>query len=95
MTAKELLTKILFKRAKGYRYTEKTDEYVADNGEKRLVKSKTVTKRMPPDVSAIKVLIALGDDGIDVTKMTDEELASEKTRLLRLLSEMEDTSEKD
>ncbi|MCH5153055.1 MAG: hypothetical protein J1F68_03770 [Clostridiales bacterium] len=85
MTSKELLTKILLKKAKGYTYREKTDEYVVVDGKKQLVKSKVVTKRVQPDVNAIKALITLTDD-LDVTKMTDEQLQVEKLRLIRLLN---------
>ena len=83
---KQLLIKILLKKAKGYAYKEKTDEYVVVDGEKKLVKSKVVTKRVQPDVNAIKALVALNDDETDVTKMTDEQLQVEKLRLIKLLN---------
>ena len=83
---KQLLTKILLKKAKGYAFHEKTDEYVVVDGEKKLVKSKVVTKRVQPDVNAIKALITLSEDNTDVTKMTDEQLQVEKLRLIRLLN---------
>lgn len=92
MTSKELLTKILLKKAKGYTYHEKTDEYVVVDGVKQLVKSKVVTKRVQPDVNAIKALITLNED-IDVTKMTDEQLQVEKLRLIRLLNVYEETKQ--
>lgn len=85
MDTKQLLTQILLKKAKGYTYREKTDEYAVTDGKKVLVKSKVVTKRMQPDVNAIKALIALDGD-TDVTKLTDEQLQVEKLRLLRLLN---------
>ena len=85
MTSKELLTKILLKKAKGYAYREKTDEYVVVDGCKQLVKSKVVTKRAQPDVNALKALISLTEE-LDVTKMTDEQLQVEKLRLIRLLN---------
>ena len=90
MTSKELLTKILLKKAKGYAYREKTDEYVVVEGKKQLVKSKVVTKRVHPDVNAIKALITLTEDNADVTKMTDEQLQVEKLRLIRLLNAYEE-----
>ena len=89
MTNKNLLIKILLKKAKGYAYHEKTDEYVVVDGKKQLVKSKVVTKRIQPDVNAIKALLTLTDTETDVTKMTDEQLQVEKLRLIRLLSELE------
>ena len=92
MTSKELLTKILLKKAKGYSFREKTDEYVVVEGKKQLVKSKVVTKRVQPDVNAIKALITLTDDNLDVTKMTDEQLQVEKLRLIRLLNMYDETN---
>ena len=89
MTNKDLLIKILLKKAKGYAYREKTDEYVVTEGKKQLVKSKVVTKRIQPDVNAIKALLTLTDSETDVTKMTDEQLQVEKLRLIRLLNEYE------
>ena len=89
MDTKQLLIKILLKKAKGYAFREKTDEFVVADGEKRLVKSKVVTKRIQPDVNAIKALLTLTDSETDVTKMTDEQLQVEKLRLLRLLSSYE------
>lgn len=86
---KELLVNILMKKAKGYAYREKTDEYVFSDGKKQLVKSKVVTKRVQPDVSAIKALIQLGDGLTDVTQLTDEQLQVEKLRLIKLLNEYE------
>ena len=93
MTNKELLTKILLKKAKGYAFHEKTDEYVVVDGKKQLVKSKVVTKRVQPDVNAIKALITLTDDSVDVTKMTDEQLQVEKLRLIRLLNMYEENKQ--
>ena len=92
MTNKELLTKILLKKAKGYSFREKTDEYVVVDGKKQLVKSKVVTKRVQPDVNAIKALITLTDNA-DVTKMTDEQLQVEKLRLIRLLNMYDETNQ--
>ncbi|MCH5156343.1 MAG: hypothetical protein J1G02_00525 [Clostridiales bacterium] len=93
MDTKQLITKILLKKAKGYAYREKTDEYVVVDGEKKLVKSKIVTKRAHPDVNALKALITLTDDNTDVTKMTDEQLQVEKLRLIRLLNVYEETKQ--
>lgn len=91
MDEKQLLIKILLKKAKGYAYHEKTDEYSVVEGKKQLVKSKVVTKRVQPDVNAIKALIALSDSIDDVTQMTDEQLQVEKLRLINLLNNYENT----
>ena len=89
MDTKQLLIKILLRKAKGYSFREKTDEFVVVDGEKKLVKRKVVTKRIQPDVNAVKALLMLTDGETDVTKMTDEQLQVEKLRLIRLLNELE------
>ena len=85
MTTKQILTDILLKKAKGYSVKEKTEEFAVEDGEKRLIKCKTVTKRVPPDVSAIKALLT-AEEETDVTKLSDEQLRVEKLRLIRLLN---------
>ena len=92
MDTKQLLIKILLKKAKGYAYHEKTDEFNVVGGEKKLVKSKVVTKRVQPDVNAIKALISLTDSCDDVTQMTDEQLQVEKLRLLNLLNDYQSSA---
>ena len=89
MDTKQLLIKILLKKAKGYAYHEKTDEYSVVEGKKQLIKSKVVTKRVQPDVNAIKALLMLNDASDDVTQMTDEQLQVEKLRLINLLNSYE------
>lgn len=64
---------------------EKTDEYAVTDGELTLVKSKVSTKEVLPDVSAVKALLDIPSDSVDVSDMTDEQLQVEKLRLLRLL----------
>lgn len=92
---KDLLAQVLLKKAKGYIVREKTDEYVVTtDGEKKLVKSKVVTKRAPPDVAACKALLQLDDNGPDFVNMTDEQLKEEKARLIRLLVDCEDDNNK-
>ncbi len=89
---KALLTSILLKKAKGYLYREKTDEYNVVDGEKQLVKSKVVTKRMQPDVSAVKILLQM-DVGCDLSELSDEQLRAEKLRLIALLDNGEQQQE--
>ena len=91
-TTRELLNKILLRKAKGYTFKETTDEFSVVDGEKKLVRSKTVTKCVQPDINAIKALIAMDDGEADVGKMTDEQLHSEKLRLIRLLDMVNDSA---
>lgn len=86
---KQKLTRLLLRRAQGYPYTEKTDEYAVVDGEVTLTRRKVVTKRVQPDADALKMLIDL-DGATDITQMTDEELQSEKLRLIALLKQCEE-----
>lgn len=84
---KQLLVSVLLKKAKGYSYKEKTDEYNVVEGKKVLIKSRVVTKRALPDLSAIKVLLELDDGTVNFADMTDEQLRAEKLRLISLLND--------
>ena len=87
-SVKDLLVKVLLKKAKGYSVREKTDEYVVDeDGERRLVKSKVVSKRAPPDVTACKVLLEMDVAEQDFADMSDEQLTAERNRLIQLLAD--------
>ena len=85
---KDLLIRILLKKAKGYLIKETTDEYVVDeDGDKKLVKSKVVTKRAAPDVTACKILLEADVADVDFADMSDEQLQAERDRLIRLLAD--------
>ena len=78
----------LIKKALGYDCTEVVEEYVSgEEGEIRLAKKKVTKKNVPPDITAIKLLIDQTDQPIET--LTDEELEQEKQRLLKLLKEYE------
>ncbi len=89
---KKLLEKVLIKKAKGYTYHEKTEEYNVSDGEVILSKRKVTTKHVQPDVSAVKALLELFNEQQDVSQMTDEQLAVEKLRLVRLLNLCDQTN---
>lgn len=85
---KDLLIRILLKKAKGYLIKETTDEYVVDeDGDKKLIKSKVVTKRAAPDVTACKILLEADVADMDFADMSDEQLRAERDRLIRLLAD--------
>ena len=87
VTKQELL-EALIKKALGYDATEVVEEYVGnDDGEVKLSKKKVTTKNVPPDMSALKIL--LDDSQKEVGQMTDEELEKEKLRLINLLKEIQ------
>ena len=77
--------KALIKKALGYDYKEVVEEYVSsDEGEIKLTKKKVTKKNVPPDITAIKLLL---EDMPSISSMTDEELLKEKERLLKLIKE--------
>lgn len=82
----------LIKKALGYDQTEVIEEYISgDEGEIKLTKKKVTKKNVPPDITALKIL--LEEQELPLSEMTDEQLMQEKTRLLKLL-EKEEKKEK-
>lgn len=72
------------RRATGYDFTEVTEEYGENkDGELKVLKKKVVTKNLPPDVAALKLLIDIEGEEDDVLKMTTEELIAEKEKILK------------
>lgn len=55
-----------------------------------MLKRKVVSKPVPPDVSAVKLLYEI-DDGSqkNLSSMSDEELEKEKLRLLKIFESLE------
>ncbi len=84
----ELLKSALLKKAYGFDLEEVTEEYVESEGEERLLKRKVTRKNVPPDIVAIKMLID-ANGGDSICSLTDEELETEKQRLLNLLNNAE------
>ena len=82
--------KALRKKAFGYDTEETVEEFAYREGEEILSKKKVTRKNVPPDITAIKML--LEED--DLSAMTDEELEKEKIRLLKLLEKMNLKGEK-
>lgn len=79
----------LIKKALGYDYKEIVEEYVSsDEGEVKLAKKKVTTKNVPPDITALKML--LDEQHADLESMSDEELSAEKMRLIGLLKQLKD-----
>ena len=77
----------LIKKALGYDTKEIVEEYAEkDDGKIWLLKKKVTTKNVPPDITALKILM----DGQEkqVSEMSDEELEEEKQRLLKLLQKI-------
>ena len=92
-----MITKIyqaLLKKTMGYRVKETSIEYsVGEDEENKKIKKKVVTKHIPCDINAAKVLMDLldKDNFKELDLLSDEELENEKLRLINLLKT---TSEK-
>ena len=74
------------KKAEGYTFEECVEEYGVSEGQLSLCKRKVTVKEVPPDLSAVKMLMEMGGEN-PYEKMSEEELENEKNRLLNLLKE--------
>ncbi len=84
------LNKALVKRALGYLNKEVTEEFCKEEeGKMVLTKRKVTKKNIPPDISAVKVLLEMqaGFKESELTEMTDEELLIERDKLIEKLKE--------
>lgn len=84
---KDKIEKSLIKKALGYQYKEVIEEYsIGEDGEK-LSKKKVTTKDVPPDISAVKLLLEELNvsHNIDLDALSDEELKQEIKNALSLL----------
>ena len=91
----EKLKKAILKRALGYDAKEVVEEYSqTKDGEIVLTKKKVTVKNVPPDVSALKIMLdTLSDE--ELIGLTDEQLNEEMERLLNLLqTKIEEKEEK-
>lgn len=78
----------VLKIALGYSVEEVTEGYDARDGELKLVKRRETRKDVPPDLKAAMLLIKEED----LSKLSDEELESEKERLLKQIKEEHDNA---
>ena len=86
----EQILEALRKKALGYTYDEIQEEYsVNEDGDSILTKKKIVKKYCPPDSVALKAYLELAPEK-SYDKMSDEELETEKQRLLLELKEKTD-----
>ena len=80
----EGVKKALVKCAVGFDTSEIVEEYTVDEGELKLVKRKVTRRDVPPDIKAVKMLL---DERPDDASLSDEELAAERGKLLKMLKE--------
>ncbi len=83
---KDDVKQAILKVALGYSVEEVTEEYDAHEGELRLVKRKETKKDIPPDLKAAMLLMGKKD----YAALSDDELESERDRLLAQLKEEKD-----
>lgn len=80
----------LYKKAVGYSVAESVEEYIKSAEDQLILNKKKITKKhVPPDITALKLLLDLQGES-DLSAMTDEELKKEKQRLLKLLGDIDD-----
>ncbi|HEY8443793.1 MAG TPA: hypothetical protein VIL24_03235 [Clostridia bacterium] len=76
--------KLLKQKAQGYEADEVVEEYVNDQDGLKLVKRKVTKKYVPPDTSAVKLLMDLEPN---IEDMSDEEILKEIERLKAQIKE--------
>lgn len=93
MELRDAVIEALKKKAIGYQSREIAEEYNVVDGEETLIKRKVSIKENPPDVSALKMLLELSppDEG---ASMSEDEVKREKLRLIKLLMEEENGTDK-
>lgn len=78
------LEQALKKCAVGFDTSETVEEFAVQDGEMKLVKRKVTRRDIPPDIKAVKMLL---DERPDLGQLSDEELAAERQKLLKMLKE--------
>ena len=82
------IQKALLKRALGYEASETVEEYAKNGDDMNIVRKKITTKNVPPDISAVKMLLeSFSDTSNELANLSAEQLQSKKERLLALLKE--------
>ena len=89
----EQINDALLKVALGYQVAEVTEEYAEIDGELKLTKRKKTKKDVPPDLKAVQMLLAVGE-GTEYGGWTDEQLETERKRLLEELEKQQVAQEK-
>ena len=83
MERRESLKEALTKCAVGLSASEVIEEFAVEDGELKLVKKKVTRREIPPDIKAVKLLL----ESETVVGATDEELAAEREKLIKMLKE--------
>jgi len=78
-TEKQALYRALKRKALGETVTETQEEYGLEEGEAVLKKRKVTTKEIPPDLTAVKILLEGNTESL--SDLTDAELYALKEKL--------------
>ena len=92
MDEEERIKKALLKKAVGYSTKEEIVEFTRDDAGAEVVSKRKVSKKhIPPDISALRLLIEhfYSNKFQDVQTMSDEELQREREKIIELLKEEE------
>lgn len=81
---KKKFVNALKKRALGCKVVESVEEYGMVDGTLSLVKQKVTKKDVPPDITAMKMLMDIEGES-EPENLDDEQLEQEKMRLIALL----------
>ena len=84
----------LTKKAVGYSAKEVVEEYQDEDGVMKLTKKRVTKKHVPPDTQAAKMVIEEFLSADDYAEMTDEQLETEKQRLINALKENNNDDQK-
>lgn len=84
LTDREKLEEALMKKALGFTTEEITEEFAGEDGLK-ICKRKVNKKVVPPDLASLQILLGRLDQQNQYSSFTDEELYSEREKLLQLL----------
>lgn len=96
--SKKSVIEALRKKALGYSTKEVIEEYSLDeNNEERLLKKKVTKKNIPPDITAVKVLLELFNEqnDVDFKNLTDEELEQKITEITNKLNNIGEQNDSD
>lgn len=87
----DVIISALKKKALGYEFDEVVEDYsIGEDGKPILSKRKVTRKNIPPDISSAKLLLSMINGGeFNFESYSDEELLSEKMRLLEIIEKGE------
>ena len=92
MNEEEKIKKILLRKATGYCAKEETVEFTRDDQGGEVVSKRKISKKhIPPDTSALKLLIEhfYSNSFKELSELSEEELEKERERIIELIKQEE------